>query len=455
MRGRTNIGGGGIAINATVEQKTIKSGNIIAGDFVEYFKESEYIEQTQNIDFVFSIGDYDIAKIMSGGVMLAAFKNGIQVATYAGYNCQCISKYNNFILFLDTNNYILGVLSVSDNGFELVSSVEISYQHSPNAQYMAIAGGGGKVCYWTIANTGGSSYYFAAGVADISNSGVLSNYVYTVTTKSSTSAARSYYKYMFYYNGLFYAIDRNSGYSYPVSIDENNVPTFGNYVTLLSNLHVSYRLVFLKDNIFALTKGQYGSVSTQIYGTLLVINFVTGNYVEKTLPQNGEMVTYIKDDIFIQTGKIEVKPAWDNTYKWYIANSLLLCRFDNSTYEITILDRLTLDEDYQYSPPASTVYFYEKFKDEIILNLGICDLTLAYAACKAQEKWDRTTSSSTYQQIQDPNIYLFDIENNHIQDFADENYVIPYAGGNYPIGVAKDTGTANDVIDVYIPAASS
>ena len=253
MRGRTNIGGGGIAINATVEQKTIKSGNIIAGDFVEYFKESEYIEQTQLIEFVFGIGEYDIARI---GSTVTAFKNGRQIATYAGYNCQCISKYNNFILFLDTNNYILGVLSVSDNGFELVSSVEISHQHSPNAQYMAIAGGGGKVCYWTVVNSSGSSYYFAAGVADISNNGALSNYVYTVTLKSASSAERTHYKYMFYYNGLFYAINRNLGYSFPVSIDENNVPTFGNYIIIPSNIHISYRLVFLKDNIFAITKAE-------------------------------------------------------------------------------------------------------------------------------------------------------------------------------------------------------
>ena len=55
MTGRTNYGGGGIALNANVVNKEIKSGNIIAGDFVEYYSEPTYIEQTQNVNFVFYI----------------------------------------------------------------------------------------------------------------------------------------------------------------------------------------------------------------------------------------------------------------------------------------------------------------------------------------------------------------------------------------------------------------
>ena len=37
MTGRTNVGGGGIALNADVEPKIVKSGSITAGDFVEYY----------------------------------------------------------------------------------------------------------------------------------------------------------------------------------------------------------------------------------------------------------------------------------------------------------------------------------------------------------------------------------------------------------------------------------
>lgn len=461
MRGRTNVGGGGLAINANAVNKIVKSGNIIAGDFVEYYSDPTYIHQGQPINFVFSIGDYDIAQIGESQNMLAAFKDGEQKFTYSGYDCRFIGKYENFILFVDTSLGVLGVLSVTSNGFTLVSSAQTADTYSAS-YYTGVAGGGNKVCYFTVNNSG----YIKTGVADISNAGILSNFVKTQTQTSISSDSQYYRRLLYYYNGVFYGLQARYGRSYPITINNDNTPTIGNYVSFTSDF-TNYRVVYQKDNIVVFAYyTKRGSSSGyeeyyQVYGSLSITNFVTGNAISKNLPNNGEILSYIKDGKFLMTGKTTMNNiAWgyQRSFHYYIPNMLCLCSFNDQTYEIVVLSSFTLPDD--YTNPLSTSesgtheYYYDLFLEEVPRNVAICDADLVYAQCKTIQYFSYTRTSSysqTSYNTKDLNLYLYDIENNVLQETVDKDYVIPYHNGGHPIGVAKDPGTINSVIGVYIP----
>ena len=51
------------------------------------------------------------------------------------------------------------------------------------------------------------------------------------------------------------------------------------------------------------------------------------------------------------------------------------------------------------------------------------------------------------------NLRIFEINGDFLQEIPDTDYVIPYSGSGRSIGIAKDNGTTNDVIGVYIPLA--
>lgn len=437
MRGRTNVGGGGISLNANLVDKEIKSGNIIAGDFVEYYSESTYIEQTQNVNFVFAIGDYDIAQI---GSALTAFSNGKQKFSYTGYNCSYVGKYNDFIVFHDTRVGILGVLSVSSNGFVLVDSVSTGATYGSYAT--CIWGGGGKICCF-----GNQRYCY---VVDIDNNGNLSNYKQTTFSSAISQTAQ----YMCYYNNKFYIIASSSStaYSYPLNIDAENNVTLGTSIFL--SYYQTNREVFRKNDIiiFAYNEADSNDVR-KIYGKLNVVNFVTGNTFPKTLPSHGEMLTYINNSLCLITGKETLKPAWDSSNDNYIENSLKLCRFDEQTYELTTLDEIKFDDDYKTYPGIGE-HFYNLYIKQVSKNVGICDLYIAYAQCKKQTKFVVTERSTSKTDIEDYNLYLYDIEYNTLKDFSDKNYVIPYQDDGHPIGVAKDSGSTGDTIGVYVPVSS-
>lgn len=446
MRGRTNIGGGGIAINAVPQQKTIKGGNIIAGDFVEYYSEPAYIEQTQGVNFVFAIGDYDIAQIGDNRNMLAAFKDGEQKFTYAGYDCRYVGKYNNFILFVDKSSRVLGVLSIDTNGFTLLSSVATG-NIQDYTYYAGIWGGNGKVCFFTSLYNSSSTYYGILGIANISENGILSNYVLT-QTQVNVGSGYSEPKYVTFYNGNFYALSRNnnnSSYILPISIDNENNGSLGTAIYS----YLGKREVFRKNDVIVFT------VTESSQGRLYIVNFVTGNYIYKTIPNSGELVTNIKDSLFLATSKVQMKPAWSSSTLVGVPNELRLYSFNEQTYEITKLDSIIIDEDYSPSTVQTGDNYYDVFIDEINRNYGTCDLDLAYAQCKKVKKVTKSGSSQSYSEIPDLNLYLYSIENNRLQDPTQKQYVKPYLDGGNPIGVAKDSGVVNDVIDVYIPVASS
>lgn len=423
MRGRTNIGGGGIAINATVEQKTIKFGNIIAGDFVEYFSESTSFEPSSFFDFKFVVNGFLIAKV---GSIITAFKSGRQVATYAGYNCTYIGKRGNNVIFYDVSANVVGVLSITNEGFTLVDSYSITPRTSSNASY-AIWGSDNKICYvmWDK-NTSNRKFY--VGIFDIASNGALSNYQETILDAPSNSNINMD---VCYYEGHFYIVlfGNYTGLTVSISIDVNNVATIDSQYTQNGSVSDQPRIVYKKGQILAIAyyDGGSSSPSTANQGYLVLFNFVTGNYNRVFIADYGEILSIVNNSLVLTSKRTRVS----NNYYTYTMN---LCRFDDLTLSLTVLDTIVFDLDYQTITKClqGTLAGIE---DDIVY---------------AQLQGGHTTSTVGVYTVS-----LFEIiNNNHIQYPTQKNYVQTYGNGN-PIGVAKDSGVAGDIIDVYVPAPTT
>lgn len=436
MRGRTNIGGGGIAINATVEQKTIKSGNIIAGDFVEYFSEKQKINQNANCYFKFNISEYSVA-LRDYAVVI--FKNGQITSAYTGNVIYKICKYNNLILFLayENDKYIIGVLKIQNDQLVYVDSVEtgVNFNASTINREISICAGNGKVVIVGI-----KKYYsnpqmriYAGYVCDIANDGTLSN---GAGTNFPTSEADAYVWSnndtrkqiaIVYNDGHFRAVSLvGEGNIYELTIDSNNsitpvVSGFQQFIsssTTVSNIGELENIAGQFGNLIVFTSGYYSG-----YITLNIISGAVSNILV-----DGHASTVIDQGRFITTEVSE-----NGSFSFYNILTVRLYSYNELTNSIELLDTFSIEETDAFAPVNSN----------------------AYRSCINETT--HTVYAVTYKSNNYPfYIYLFKVVNrNNIENFSDINYVISYAGEGNPIGVAKDSGAVNDIIGVYIPAAST
>ena len=98
MKGRTNVLGGGVILNASIAEKEIKSGNIVAGDFVEYYSEQAEIPFVSNVIYTGIIGSYIIARSPSNAIAL--IKNERIISTYSTYSISNSLIAGNYIAFI-------------------------------------------------------------------------------------------------------------------------------------------------------------------------------------------------------------------------------------------------------------------------------------------------------------------------------------------------------------------
>ena len=90
MRGRTNEGNGGIFLNATTDTFEVASGNITAGDFVEY-----YYDET--VKTILGTSIYDKAFLVDASQNLYVTVNSgyVTLFTYANNVITTVASYNN------------------------------------------------------------------------------------------------------------------------------------------------------------------------------------------------------------------------------------------------------------------------------------------------------------------------------------------------------------------------
>ena len=405
MRGRTNVGDG-VALNANVTNRLLKSGQVTAGDFVEYYTEPTAIDQSARLNFRFVANGYLIA---TAGNILTAFKDGRQVDSYAGYTLTQVGLCGDYVLIYDKKLGIIGVLSIDNDEFTLLDTIETGTIGSES--YSGIWGANGKVCLVTFY----SSTALRVGIADIANDGTLSNFRMTTISQSAFSLFFIAYYDAFYiismqHNILKLAIGANN----EASLDE--VIPWGNHT--VNNNRALYRrgpIIVINDN--------YGtSTNTQ---DLYVLNFTTGSSSSKRIPENGAIHSIINDSYFLASAR-----TFKGSNIGYWTYKLSLCKFDEETYEITLLDIMSFTEGSGTIINTDTV------------NMGGIVDDIAYDQCMGGY-------SSNIAPLD-----LFEIFNEtHLQRISQRDYVLPYSAGN-PVGVAQTNGVANDIIPVYIPTAS-
>lgn len=405
MTGRTNVGGGGIALNANIEQKEIKSGNITAGDFVQYYTKETIVEQPSRLTFCFNIGEYTIAKKGNG---IALFKNTEQVDYFSRYNVSEICKYENFVLFYSHASNVIGCLLINTetNTFMLVSYETTSLLYSAD-DYFAIVGNNNKIIVLAVDSY--SSGYMQFASADINNQGIISNIVISSQVRTKQGVP-----YLEAYNGNFYYIYFYSGNAayYKLNIDSSGNVTIDNssLKNLFSN-HNNLRKMKQYENIVVYSAmGSASNYSPEIE----VVDLLEGTSLTITLL--GIPVTTIENHVFVSFENIN-----------YTEFDLHLYEYNDNSKEITLID--------SYNFSVETASSISSFKNtDAYLNNGNVMLLLDYK------------NSIYYYKL------LEVVYNSYIQETPEKNYVVPFSQYGHPIGVAKDSGIAGDEIDVYVPS---
>lgn len=417
MRGRTNVGGGGISLNGTPVNKTVAGGNIIAGDFVEYYSEPSYIEQSELITFQFNIGPYCVA-LRSNSVVL--FKGNQQISAYAGYQVKKICKYRDMIVFLTwTSNYepaSIGVLKIVNDQLVLsdfAQTTDVNIYHSLGG---VISVGDEKVIFISVKESGSTVLLFEGYALDISNAGILSNGTKTAfsdkewgTRRDKISACFNDHIHYIYSLG---AGSYNNGYTWKATVDSNNNITLertniSTYSTAVDNLIAQYgdRLIF---------NGRTGSGSSST-NCIYTYNVATNN--SSMLNTGGYISGIIDGNLFIS---YKEGSSVSTATKIYVK----LFRYDEQANNITLLS------EYEYE----------------VETVGQTPIT-------------GFNAETDYGYIQlfynDGNVRLLKVIDNIIQDEPDADKVKPYLDGGHPIGVAKESGAIGSVIPVYIPMPST
>lgn len=406
MRGRTNVGGGGIALNANVVNKEIKSGNIIAGDFVQYYTENAIIEQSGNNLFLGNIRGYVVTVFTTYtdyhnyGGSIRLFKNGRQVSSYSGYTINDAYVYGNYIVFSSKGSKIIGVLKIDSNGnLILVDSLTLT----ASREYY-IAAGNGKICaFYCDASSSTSQMNFV--VCNISEEGTLSS----LNEQTVSGYGLGYKSDIIFneYNNSFYVMGYDSSsssfpyvYVRKVEIDNDNVVTLQSRSTQFTIPDaISNGALYQNGDLLVCGK------SSAIYA----ITISTGSYITLALPQYYNS-SNIVDGYFIAVSSNSTGNS-----------SIFLYYFDEQNKEITLINENSFDLQISSGPMVQFIEgtrLYVKNYSNYNLNL----LTI--------------------------------VNNQYIEEQSDTNYVLPFSEYGHPIGVAKDSGSTGDTIGVYVPVSS-
>lgn len=392
MTGRTNVGGGGTALNADVEPKIVKSGSITAGDFVNYYTENSYIPFSNYFYFLANIGDYTVGTSpnrSSGSLVL--IKNNEILSRYSTYTVEDIASIGNYIAV--SSGKMLLIIGIQNDTLVLVDS----HEFSKNIKFLEVANN--KIVAFLAFQT----YYDTCAVCQISQNGQIQG---LAESSVSTYMQNSYGPDLRYYNGWYYMLSLSSSgssYNFKFQVNANNqIENFASTYSLPGSDSKSF--LYQKDSKVL----YWGSSSTTNY---YWVELTTGAYTFVN-GINGIAVTRISEDrLFL------AKP---NTSSYIVE----LFSFDDESVEVTLLSSLNSSGYYGSMP------------------LGMCWL-------KGNNACIRNSDGGQYC------VEIADIVNNTLTHHQNKNYVKPYAGGIEPIGVAKDSGRTNDIIDVYVPTPIS
>jgi len=411
MRGRTNAGNGGIFLNATTDTFEVASrNNIVAGDFVEYVYDTEYT----SLEGSFTTKNYLVDSTTN---LYIAIKETIPtlftfdgetitvVGTYP-YNASYLVKYSDTIYIASNTNaiYVLEV-DVQNQNFNLIASKTgigyINFRYDTDT-------------FLGVIPT--SSTIKVYDCSDLTNITLLK----TNTNKTCNTP-------LCVYDGVMYCVDGAIGsayarmYMFPYTINTSTgdatqgtlieIASIGGSASAVSSdvYPLSSKLL---DDRFLIFGYRFASYSTAPV-RMCVYDFVQNTkVVDKFYQIDNKYVTSnysseIKDD-----GTIVIcSPGASGEFM-----GLVLFKFDKTNLTLSILD----------------------YKESSVSDYRILDY-----------------QNNRYS-IHHPNAYLpFRVSNNKLIVGELTNTVQQWQGSGNPMGVAKQSGTAGDTIEVYIPQVNS
>lgn len=408
MLGRTNAGDGGIILNATIEPKEVATGNsITAGDFVNYYTVSQRatIVGNKKISYnempivmgddlcVFPIRTNDTDKFS----LFLCELSGATLTVKDSYNGRIITsiiKYDDDYFFgVYTGNGVgVACYSVSNGAISEVSSVQITTSSS----------------YIT------NMYYDATSRKIIVGSSGVGTFISVSESMQLSAIAETV------------ALGTNSKY---ISSDGNKIVIFGDRFTVRNIDFVNNTTsdaIYDSNQFLSATSGQ----------------IIGGHFIGIALLRSESQNVIANIDL--NTFTVQYKATMGESD--YIPQTM--SEFYNSNY-FAVVDTT-----------AKAVALYrvrtDSYTTELVSNIKVDNVTDYSPVVFEKDGYIYKTARSTSSTTSTGNVYMWTYYRNStssvISDFIDTDYVINWDGSGNPIGVAKDSGSAGQTINVYVPS---
>lgn len=429
MLGRTNTSIlSGISINATTDEKEIETGQITAGDFVEYkvIKHEEEIGGISSTPVNIS-GNLFLCKNNTNSIVLMRIDKSPEVLDIA------LSDVLDFCIE-DENIYVILKNSIHKfhvQGNTLVQDKSGTFSSAQNERVRLFCNGD-KI----IALNFYGYYGYSKVEVNIFDKSTLDFIVNKSNSLGSDYRLEASLISMF--NGYYYVIGRYfSSSSTPrntpfrllkISIDEDTgVVTGQGYKSFDETSGSSSTWYYDNGYFIGLINSDQTSGPTSWKGTKLCkIDLST-------------MSEFINQEIHPSNKSYLIMPKETNPFNNYFVLAYCIGHYSITgqlEYQRTIL------EVYK-----KNVYGYE-FQCEKELEHGTTTTSIGYELSAIYLKDDMICLFFDNK----VRVLTLSSDGSTIYDFEDKSYVKRWEGSGNPIGVAKDSGEQGDVIDVYIPS---
>lgn len=421
MKGRTNISGGsgGLAINSDIISAEVTGGNIVAGDFVSY-ESSEKLSLIEGVAVgsLTHVKDDYYVSISNGGLHLLIY-NGSSVETKFVYNevsilAICIlSDYG--ILCAASGKFIK--LKIENDELILVFAIETTIPNNPQFMFVwednliCIAHGANTAylyCYFydfslednnivyrrykdlslSTQLNANTSWTFGSFEVFSGNVYFLLSYSTSSDYKSVASLTINYLNDTFEFNNYRFMTKPSSGISY-------------GGVAIGKKIRDKYYIVFYKP----------WSSSVSYTFSVLVYNLASGTYST----YNGLFDSSFVHSIFLISTEFE-----DGKFALLFNEKIALLQMDES-----VQMPLLLGQPFEFTSVKNVSGIAKREHSFVITVPSSQDTTCLFLSSDDND-------TNIVSEINKDKVKLWD-------------------GNVWTIGVAKDSGTEGDTIDVYVP----
>lgn len=407
MRGRTNASNGGIFLNATTDDFEVATGNtIVAGDFVERV----YAEDATMVSGLGASNYYNCIRLANGLYVLGNNNNP---------RIFSVDESTNTVTILTTLSHGYYVCEVSDNK-------------------IAVCENDGAYLY-EVANNG------------------------SLTLLGSKS-------YSFQYRSFFHKFDENKiiafGERYIASAHYS--ACYGEIVDFTDPTSISMTSITMPSN-------QMYNLSTAILtcgNGIFIIDFIFASSSSGSTSSHKKIITASSQDDYSKTviGKsLDIIIPIDNNETVFFNGNAIYDSINDVTYTVSYT-QLGMASAMTHAVKLSAniflvyadKYYVIQYSDELknftnISSIGLNALSgyilesFAEITNGAIEWYRKTVSGATN------HYYSFIVKDtsNNMKRGTPTDTVIEWAGSGNPLGVAKQSGTAGDTIQVYVPTVNS